>query len=549
MIEYGVVFHKFDRFPAHSIFFFFIDHQRSNYPMMELEEGNELLSSGKKTPSKESIIDQCIDNSDLSKTFWIAISLAMGNAADAVEIMCVGFIMSEMSDLSSTDKELLSSAVFMGMLFGGIFGGYISDSLGRKRVLLWCLLLNALAGFLSAFSPNIATLIVFRVIAGLGIGGSVPIVFSLGAELFPSATRGYYLSIIASFWMVGAIFVAFSAWIMLGEGFDGKRMMPGVTWRPFAVVSCIPAVVAWILTYYRIPESPRYLLTYHQDEEIVKILNSLSTVQITLQEFQIDSPVIRSASRENNNSTHSQEQNLHLHHHENNLFTTISLLFGEQFFRSTVTLLIIWFTLSFGSYGISTWISILFSDVGIGNAYAASLIYALANLPGNIVSLLFIDTIGRRWLLSIGMCLAGISILGFALDTKDAIVVVLFASLFNAFGVMGWNSLDCLSAEVFPTVARSSAMGLLAASGRLGAVAGQFVNGSLEKNIPLLLFVTCICSFVGGIVAWALPKDPAGTSLGKDIDRRVSIELERCESTSGSITSNPLQAGSTHSNY
>lgn len=497
--------------------------------MMELDEGNQLLHSNSPannvpgTSSKEGIVDQCVNQSRLWTTFWIAISLAMGNAADAVEIMCVGFIMSSMDDLSSVDKELLSSAVFMGMLIGGIVGGYVADYLGRKRVLLYCLSINAVAGLISSLVPSVDSLIACRVVAGLGIGGSVPIVFSLGAELFPATSRGYYISIIASFWMVGAIFVAFIAWIMLGEDFYGHKILPTVTWRAFAAVSALPAILAFLLTYLYIPESPRYLLNNQRYEETVTVLNSLSTIKITLTDFLAAAddeapPMTFSNHKNEENGSFSNPRN------EKSVTSLLTLLFGHQFRRSTIVLLIIWFTLSFGSYGISTWISVLFSDVGIGNAYAASFIFAMANLPGNIISLLYIDSFGRRWLLSGGMCLAGISAIGFALDTKNTVVVVLFASLFNAFGVMGWNSLDCLSSEVFPTVARSSAMGLLAASGRLGAVAGQFVNGTLEKNIPLLLFVTSACSIVGGVVAWALPKDPAGSSLGVEIDRQVSMD-------------------------
>lgn len=56
-------------------------------------------------------------------------------------------------------------------------------------------------------------------------------------------------------------------------------------------------------------------------------------------------------------------------------------------------------------------------------------------------------------------------------------------------------------------------MGVLAAGGRLGAISAQFVNGSLEKNIPLLLFVTSACTVAGGLIAWLLPYDNTGTPL------------------------------------
>lgn len=501
--------------------------------MMELDEGKGLLTNNNAVAAEivgEGAIDNCINNPKHGRSMELALCLAMGNAADAVEIMCVGFIMSDISHVTTLDKELLSAAVFLGMLFGGILGGYFSDRIGRKRCLMYSLALNSIAGFASAFSPNIPFLIFCRVIGGLGIGGSVPIVFSLGAEIFPASHRGHYLSVIASFWMVGAIFVSFSAWIMLGDDFSGDKILPHVGWRWFAGVSAIPALIAFLLTHYKLVESPRYLFNKGLYEEACEVLNGLSTVKITVDDLQVhrttSSTAVVSPLAQGNSDSSAANQFSPAEDNQT-IKKSLNLLFGKEFRTTTLTVMAIWFTLSFGSYGISTWISILFSDVGIGNAYAASFIFAIANLPGNLISLYFIDTFGRRWLLSVGMCLAGLSTIGFALDTKDEAVVVLFASLFNAFSVIGWNSLDCLSAEGFPTVARSSAMGLLAASGRIGAIAGQFVNGSLENNIPLLLFVTSACSIFGGCIAWLLPEDTAGKSLGVEIDRKASVDSKQ----------------------
>jgi len=229
---------------------------------------------------------------------------------------------------------------------------------------------------------------------------------------------------------------------------------------------------------------------------------------------------------------------------------SIALLLRDDRKGTTLILSVIWFMLSFGSYGMATWISTLFADVGISNPYAASFIFALANLPGNAASLLYIEVYGRRRLLCGGMVLAAVSVLGFALDTSTPWVVVTCSSLFNAFSVMGWNSLDCLSgeaaaasivmicelrlllvlksthlplAESFPTSSRTSAMGILAASGRIGAVSAQFINGSLEKSIPTLIVVTSVCSIVGGATAWLLPYDGTGTALVEETASPISI--------------------------
>ena len=188
-------------------------------------------------------------------------------------------------------------------------------------------------------------------------------------------------------------------------------------------------------------------------------------------------------------------------------------LFGPDLKFSTLIYCLIWFMLSFGTYGISTWINVLFENIGIGNVYLNSFIFALANLPGNLFAIKYIEVMGRRKILCYGMVLAAISALGFAVGTSVPSVVVLCACLFNAFSVAGWNALDCMSVENFPTGIRTTAMGTLAAAGRLGAISAQFVNGTLESNVALLLFVTSTCMMVGGIAALFTPHDAVGDDL------------------------------------
>jgi len=142
-------------------------------------------------------LDKCIDSISASTAWKLALILALGNAADAIEILCVGFIMNEL-DSTVEQKEFLSAAVFMGMLVGGVICGILSDKIGRKPCLVFSLLLNAIAGLASAMAPTVPVLIVCRVCGGLGIGGSVPSVFTLGAEIFPSSQRGRLLSVIAT---------------------------------------------------------------------------------------------------------------------------------------------------------------------------------------------------------------------------------------------------------------------------------------------------------------------------------------------------------------
>jgi MFS family permease len=471
---------------------------------MEINNNNTL----KELINKENnIVDKYIDSSLDNRIIQFILCLALSNAADAVEIVCIGFIMTELGDtVTQYEKEFLTAAVFMGMLLGGLLCGYLSDIIGRKPCLLYSLGINTIAGFCSAFAPNIDILIGLRIISGIGIGGSVPVVFSLGAEIFPSFTRGKYLSIVAAFFMVGALYASITAWIMLGKTLNGSYIMPGVTWRGYAIVSGIPALIAFIVSFYYLPESPRYLMDRGKKIEAIKALEYMtgeSINNITINNI--------NCNDEENNKKDSIKDNII----NNRNISTLSILGGPKLRNTTINLILIWFTLSFGSYGLLTWISNIYKDVGLSNPFADSFIFSLANLPGNLISIVFVEKYGRRNLLCWGMCLAALCSVLFAFNYTNSIYVVIFSSLFNAFSTAGWNSLDCLSVESFPTVVRTSAMGLLAASGRVGSISAQFVFGSLENNITLLLAITSLCMFFGGMSSLLLPNDNTGRSLSK----------------------------------
>ena len=133
------------------------------------DEIGALLPSSENNGVENDPISRSIDCSvNKFPIYLVCFCLALGNAVDAVEIMCIGYIITEIPNVTSTDQELLTSAVFIGMLMGGIFCGFLSDQIGRRPTLLLSFTLNMLSGFLSVISPNVHWLIAFRVIGGLG---------------------------------------------------------------------------------------------------------------------------------------------------------------------------------------------------------------------------------------------------------------------------------------------------------------------------------------------------------------------------------------------
>eukprot|EP00937_MAST-01D_sp_MAST-1D-sp2_P006580 g6580.t1 len=185
---------------------------------------------------------------------------ALGVASEASEVMCIGYILpvlpAAFTQGSALSKSALSSAAFLGMLIGGCALGFASDSLGRRRCLLLSVGLNALFGIVAACAPNLTVLVACRFCAGIGVGGSVPVVFALARECVPPNQRGRYLVYVAAGWMCGSVFTAAMAWAVLGG--DAGAAAPGA-WRVLAAISAAPAFACFMLASLAVDESPRFL--------------------------------------------------------------------------------------------------------------------------------------------------------------------------------------------------------------------------------------------------------------------------------------------------
>ncbi len=402
---------------------------------------------------------------------------------------------SDGSKITNYEKQFLSAAVFMGMLIGGLFLGRLSDRIGRRPTLLWAMILNGGSGALSALSPTSSLLIFFRIVAGIGIGGTLPSVFTLITEFSPKSKRGLFISAVSTFWMVGSIGTAGVAWAMLGD----FNTNPDVSWRPFTFVCSIPALLCSVLTFFFIPESPRFLVSKGRTLEAVAVLQQIATMN-NREPISIQSEDLRASVNDDNKNTQAP----------------VSELFSPSIVGTTVRLVTIWVTLCFGSYGIGTWITILFTQVKLDDPYQNAFFYALANLPGNLFTIALMDRLGRKYMLAGSMVLSAASALLFALSTSKAAIVTA-AFLFSMFTTPAWNALNALSSESFPTTLRTSGMGFLAACGRIGSIIAMFVNGSLVETPAVLLAVTSTMMLIGTGAAFTLKSDTANVNLAESM--------------------------------
>ncbi len=155
--------------------------------------------------------------------------------------------------LTETQEAVLLGVALGGSGIGGILFGYLSDRFGRKRIMSWTVLLYSLGTALTAFSIGPASLLAFRLLTGLGVGGEWAVGHALMAESTPKRMRGRAAALLQAGEPVG---VALAAVI-------GLLVTPFLGWRAVFLVSSASAAIALVVRQY-LPESS---LWHEQKEE------------------------------------------------------------------------------------------------------------------------------------------------------------------------------------------------------------------------------------------------------------------------------------------
>jgi benzoate transport len=172
---------------------------------------------------------------------WKALAgSAVGYAMDGFDLLILGFMLSAIREdlgLTTAQAGSLVTWTLIGAVVGGIVFGMLSDRYGRIRVLTWTIVLFAVFTGLCAFAQGYWDLLIYRTIAGIGLGGEFGIGMALAAEAWPARHRARVSSYVALGWQVGVLAAALLTPLLL----------PVIGWRGMFLVGVIPAIVAWVI--------------------------------------------------------------------------------------------------------------------------------------------------------------------------------------------------------------------------------------------------------------------------------------------------------------
>src|SRR6201996_4894972 len=161
----------------------------------------------------------------VDRNAWKALAgSALGYAMDGFDLLILGFMLRAIAadlHLSPAQSASLVTATLVGAVAGGIVFGMLSDRLGRVRVLTWSIVVFAVFTGLCAFAQGYWDLLIYRTLAGLGLGGEFGIGMALVAEAWPASQRARVSSYVGLGWQTGVLIAAIATPLLL----------PVVGWR------------------------------------------------------------------------------------------------------------------------------------------------------------------------------------------------------------------------------------------------------------------------------------------------------------------------------
>ena len=218
-----------------------------------------------------------------SRFHWlVVVALGASWAIDGLEVTLKGAVSGVLQDpatlgLTSTEIGLAASAYLLGAVVGALVCGHLTDRYGRARLFFVTMAIYLTGTLLTAFSWDLATLALCRVITGFGIGGEYAAINSAIDELIPARVRGRVNLIInGSFWL-GAVAGSAATVVLL----DPRVLPVDLGWRlGFAIGAALGFAVLFARRF--IPESPRWLAIHGygvRAEEVVRQIEARAGVR------------------------------------------------------------------------------------------------------------------------------------------------------------------------------------------------------------------------------------------------------------------------------
>ena len=371
---------------------------------------------------------------------------------------------------------IVFSAALVGMTLGAMFLAPLADVIGRRNMIMICIVIMASGVFLTAFAQNVMQLIVLRVFSGIGIGAMLASVATVAAEFSPDRHKNFIVSATIAGYPIGATLA----------GLVAAQVIPELGWRAMFIVSAVATIAPLPVIAFLMPESISFLI----DKQPSGALDKLNQI------------FARMGVRPHPNMGVRQLTSLPVLTEQKNRSAVVSALLTPKHRRSTLLLWLAFFMAFVTLYFLISWIPKLARNTGLtlDLAIYAGTVFNLGAFFGIVTQGYFSQLFGLHRTISIFFIATSILMFVFFLFTESVTILMMFGLM--GFGVQGgFVGLYTVAARLYPTVIRTTGIGWAIGAGRTGAIFGPMAGGVL---------VAVGLSMTANFVVFAIPIILAG---------------------------------------
>lgn len=423
-------------------------------------------------PINEFVDDQKLGWFNFNLLLWCFLAMF----ADGYDLNSIGyampFILDEW-DLTADAMRLAASATLIGIFVGAPLLGFIGDKYGRKLAIVGGCIIYGLATLAIAWATTPNEVALFRMLAGIGIGGIMPNTIALNSELAPKRYRAT---------LVVLMFMG----ITLGSGTPGfvsVFLVPEYGWPViFLLGGVFPILIGFIL-HFTLPESIKFLATRPQRrDELLATARKMRPDLDIPDDTRFVNPAIVEASAGS----------------------------ARELFKGGLALItpLLWLcfaTALMANFFINNWLPTLFRNFGIPNETAALITtyYHFGGTFGGLVIAILLDRFGYMIIaIMFAFAVPTVALIGF--DGLTSTGMAVFATL-AGMAILGAQFGNNASAGLlYPTTVRSKGVGWALSIGRFGAIVGPYAGAQLlvmGLGMQAIFIVVTVPLVIGAIAA------------------------------------------------
>ena len=309
----------------------------------------------------------------LSPVTWLVVLICWATVIfDGYDVVVYGAVVPSLLEyqewgLTPVRVGILQSYTLIGMFIGSILVGTVTDVVGRRKMLTGCIVWFSLAMGLVSIAPTPELFGLFRFIAGLGLGGVLPVATALTTEYSPPRYRNIIYAFMFTGFPIGGILAAFL----------GIFLIPAFGFRIMFFLGLLPLVLIVPLAVIRLPESIAFLLANGRRSEAEAIASRYN--------ISLESDQVRSAETAEESASAGR-------------FSALSSLFSRNYVVATLLFWVTSFLGLFMIYGLNTWLPEIMRTAGysLGSALSFLLVLNVGGIIGTLLIGVAADRIGSK---------------------------------------------------------------------------------------------------------------------------------------------------------